>query len=547
MVMKSKLGWAVVLGLVSACSAQSSERLGKNSAAASSGLTLTVQDPPATVYLGNPLYLWASFYSDGAVHNDVSLSAVITGDVEETDFQFYGYDPTWSCTQTVGKTITVNCHADSIQLKDGLSWQLKPRSEGVVSLDIHATEGGAEIASYHSDTSVVTASGADLGVYAYGGGSVPLGQQLYVPVNAYNNGPGSATDAVVTMSLSGPGKFVSAPSDKGAPPSPCTFTDTTATCAIGAMPAFAASTFPTVIQTTGVGTVSLTSTIAATEADPMSWNNTSVASFDVYKPIVADLSVAMTAQPDPAMFKKPMTYTIVVTNKGPDTATSPNLYDSFPSDLAFESVTTSQGSCYGGEYGYLSCTLGPIASGASATVKVVVTPSEGGTFTNYASVYNYNWLETDPDFANNSASTTTTVRGPNPPVAVTSKEQKVDTSFFAYAPCTNDFVYLSGSAHYGTHTFANDKSGRYRFESHGNTAGVTGTGYFTGIQYTSKSVTKSAQTYTGGMPASFDYADEYKLVADGAPDLTVHTLNHVTFAADGTPKVQVTKYSYECK
>jgi hypothetical protein len=224
------------------------------------------------------------------------------------------------------------------------------------------------------------------------------------------------------------------------------------------------------------------------------------------------------------------------------------LYDSLPSDLVFSSLTTTQGSCYGAEYGYLSCNLGPIAANASATVTLVATPTEGGTISNSASIYNTSWSESDPDFTNNYASTTTTVRGPNPPVTTKSYQEKFDANYFAWAPCTNDYVVLSGPVHYATHSTYNEASGRTKFESHNNTQGVTGTGYFSGISYTSTSVTRSSQTFTGGYPTSFDYAEEYKLVANGAaPDLTVHTLNHVTFGPDGTPKVQVTKYSYECK
>jgi uncharacterized repeat protein (TIGR01451 family) len=543
--------FAFVCAMTAACSAPSAEHVGKNAAAASTGaLVLNVMAMPKSIYFGNPLSVWAIVASDGVtVHEDVTLTMVVTGSVDQSKYQFFGYDPTWACTQTVGKSITVTCHADSVQAKDGLSFDLMPRVAGVVSLDVKATEGGVEIGSFHSDTQVVTAAGADVGVHASGGGDVQLGQVIDVPFTAFDNGPLASTDTVLTLAINGPGKFVSAPPGKDPPPAAgCTFTDTTATCPLGTLQAYGASTIHAFVQTTGVGYLGVDGAVTANEADPMTYNNYASASFNVFRPVVADLSVAMSAQPDPTVFNKPLTYTIVVTNHGPDTASIPSLYDSFPAELEFQSVTTSQGGCKGGEKGILGCSFGPLAAGASATVTLVLTPTEGGTVSNTVSVKNYAWSETDPDLSNDSATTTTLVRGPNTPVNVTSNVQSFEASHFAWVPCVNDYVALSGTVHYGTHTLANDAAGRYRYESRDDTQEVVATGYASGITYGSNSVTKTVLSFTGGIPASFDYAEEYQLVAQGAaPDLTVHTMNHVTFAADGTPKVQVTKYAYECK
>ena len=54
-------------------------------------------------------------------------------------------------------------------------------------------------------------------------------------------------------------------------------------------------------------------------------------------------------------------------------------------------------------------------------------------------------------------------------------------------------------------------------------------------------------TVNGSVTSSV-FDDVYRLVADGpAPDLYVHSIKHVTFAADGTPTVELVKYSYECR
>jgi uncharacterized repeat protein (TIGR01451 family) len=58
--------------------------------------------------------------------------------------------------------------------------------------------------------------------------------------------------------------------------------------------------------------------------------------------------------------------------------------------------------------GTVTCNLGNLASGASATATIVVTPTIGGTISNTASVTGN---ELDPDAANNSATHSTTVNG----------------------------------------------------------------------------------------------------------------------------------------
>jgi uncharacterized repeat protein (TIGR01451 family) len=66
-----------------------------------------------------------------------------------------------------------------------------------------------------------------------------------------------------------------------------------------------------------------------------------------------------------------MTWTVRITNNGPDTATGVQLTDVLPSQVSFVSVTTTQGTCSGG--GTVTCAIGTLAVGASATVTIVTT------------------------------------------------------------------------------------------------------------------------------------------------------------------------------
>jgi len=106
-----------------------------------------------------------------------------------------------------------------------------------------------------------------------------------------------------------------------------------------------------------------------------------------------------------------LTYTITVTNSGPDPATGVTLTDDLPDSAAF--VSASPGCMYIQANHTVVCSLGTLTSGSTATVTIVVRPLQGGTITNTASVMA---VEMDPNAANNTATASTTVNGPpNPP------------------------------------------------------------------------------------------------------------------------------------
>jgi len=123
----------------------------------------------------------------------------------------------------------------------------------------------------------------------------------------------------------------------------------------------------------------------------------------------ADLAVSQTDTPDPVVERSNVTYTLTVMNSGPATATGVALVDRLP-DAVFVSATASQGSCArdgkGRRDGTLTCDLGSLAAGATATVTIVVTTSREGTIVNTASV---RANEPDGDQADNTASEETIV------------------------------------------------------------------------------------------------------------------------------------------
>lgn len=118
-----------------------------------------------------------------------------------------------------------------------------------------------------------------------------------------------------------------------------------------------------------------------------------------------DLALTLGDAPDPVQVGATLVYTATVRNGGTGPAPAVAYTQALPRTLTWLGATPSQGSCTGGRT--VSCSLGMLAPGASATVSVMVQPKMRGTLTGSASV---GTSATEVDLGNNSATTTTTVR-----------------------------------------------------------------------------------------------------------------------------------------
>jgi uncharacterized repeat protein (TIGR01451 family) len=123
------------------------------------------------------------------------------------------------------------------------------------------------------------------------------------------------------------------------------------------------------------------------------------------RPSYADLSVSKTASPDPVHVGQKLTYTVDVTNNGPDSATGTTVVDTLPKTAGFGSVSTTKGSCSRVKK-VVTCSLGTLHSGDLETVTILVKPTKKGTITNTATV---SANQADQNTANNTATVSTTV------------------------------------------------------------------------------------------------------------------------------------------
>jgi uncharacterized repeat protein (TIGR01451 family) len=115
-------------------------------------------------------------------------------------------------------------------------------------------------------------------------------------------------------------------------------------------------------------------------------------------PASADVSIAKVKTTSSVTQGNPVTFTITVTNSGPDAAANVVVNDTLPAQLTFVSATPSQGSCNAASP--VICNLGTLNSSASATITLIATMTGTGLTTNTASVTS---STADSDPADNSS------------------------------------------------------------------------------------------------------------------------------------------------
>lgn len=146
------------------------------------------------------------------------------------------------------------------------------------------------------------------------------------------------------------------------------------------------------------------------------------------EPLDADLSVTKTATPNPVVTGTNVTYTITVTNNGPDTAPSVTVTDNLPASTTFAGCVFSggtNGAC-GGSGNNRTITFDSLAPNTSATITLVANVScalaDGTPISNSASVTS---AANDPNPANNAGSVMVTASNPPPVITCPSSRDVV--------------------------------------------------------------------------------------------------------------------------
>ena len=123
----------------------------------------------------------------------------------------------------------------------------------------------------------------------------------------------------------------------------------------------------------------------------------------------ADLALQMTDSPDPVRLGDKLTYTLTVINRGPDTAEAVTMSASLPPNGGHEVSSGSPPTRCSGTDTTTTCSFGPITSGATRTMTIVIRPRRAGAGAGSATVSS---STRDPDPSNNAARVTTRVNAP---------------------------------------------------------------------------------------------------------------------------------------
>ncbi|MFM7319395.1 MAG: Calx-beta domain-containing protein [bacterium] len=135
--------------------------------------------------------------------------------------------------------------------------------------------------------------------------------------------------------------------------------------------------------------------------DSSGFSNTSL----IQRQLTVDMSVVMTADPNPVEVGDILTYTINVNNSGPDSATFVTLNDNLGPNFTFIDATTTQGTVSVNANNRLTANLGQVDPVQTAQIVVRVSPKVAGQLSNTVTVSTSSF---DIDPLNNSVTTVVT-------------------------------------------------------------------------------------------------------------------------------------------
>jgi len=214
-----------------------------------------------------------------------------------------------------------------------------------------------------------------------------LGQTITYTLQISNDGPSTATNIQVTDTPAN--LTITGVSGSGCASLPCT------------IPSLAASANTTINVTATInagGAFDNVATVSADEPDPDPDDNTDADGNGGTAPDV-DLAITKTSSSPEVEVGENFTYTLVVVNNGPDTATGVVVTDPLPANFQLASATSTQGSCTGTTT--VTCTIGTMLDNATVTITITGHATAVGVLMNTATV---DANETEAVTSNNESS-----------------------------------------------------------------------------------------------------------------------------------------------
>ena len=257
-----------------------------------------------------------------------------------------------------------------------------------------------------------------------------VGDTITFTVTVTNHGPSSATNVQVNDLLPTGLVYVSSSVSQG------NYFSTTGTWTVGNVNNGAQATLTLLAQVASPTAQINTATAAADQFDPNSANNTASAT---ETPQQADLAITKTVSDSSPNVGENVTFTILVTNDGPNSATNVAVQELLGTGLAFVSDTPSQGT-YDPTSGVW--TVGTVGLVGAPTLDIMARATTSNVVRNTASIKHSDQF--DPVSSNNSDSIV--VKGSQADLAVTNTVDRSTASVGDTVTFTIAVTNLDGSA-----------------------------------------------------------------------------------------------------
>jgi uncharacterized repeat protein (TIGR01451 family) len=378
-------------------------------------LTVTNSGTPSPVTAGNNITYTQTIYNNGP--SNCSTATLQEATPANTTFVSAAVVTSGGGTWTCPNSAPISCTNPSVPpgSTGTLTAIYKVNAGTVAGTIITDTDTGATTSrdtnladnSATVNIAVASATQADLGVTNSGSPNpVTAGNNITYTQTVNNAGPAAASTVVFSETLPANTTFVSLSGPAGWS---CTAT-VPYQCTIATLASGGTGSFSFVVKvnsTVASGTtITDTDTVSSATSDPNGGNNS--ASTNVVVADSADLSVTNSASPVPVQAGNNITYTQVVTNAGPSTATTASFTESTPPNTTFVSLTPVPGgwSCTlptVGSAGTITCTNPSFAPGTASfpvVLKVTAGTVAGTAINDTATISS---VTSDPNSANNSA------------------------------------------------------------------------------------------------------------------------------------------------
>ncbi len=281
------------------------------------------------------------------------------------------------CTLLAG---AVSCAVGTLTPGATATFHVTLRATAPGSIDntatVSTTTPDSDATNDSASASVIVNPTADLAATKTAPATANVGDTITYTIGATNNGPDTAAAVQLSDTLPAGVQFVSAAA-------PCALATGTVTCAVGSLANGASVTRTITVQVLVAATsttVVNTSTVSTTTHDPEATNDSATAS----TVIAADADVRLTKSAAPAAIIRDgtSTFTLTATNGGPSTAQAVQVVDTLPAGLQFVSADAG---CTNAA-GVVTCLIGTLNNGVSATRSVTVKGITNGIWTNSAVV-----------------------------------------------------------------------------------------------------------------------------------------------------------------